>query len=167
MSEKLEITTAVNGFWSALYRAAGAIRRQQPLDAHGELERCREALINLYRLALAPDHGQVGWEGADTLPGAQALKSLHEWLVCPLQTRLQWHCACKLAATYESMVLPLMERMEEPYPWTMRNRAFEQLEQARPDRVAQAPPVVPTVQEEPPEPQGPARFRIKGRRPAP
>jgi hypothetical protein len=167
MTQKQEITAAVDGFWSALHRAAVAIGGQHPLEAHGELERCREALINLYRLALAPGNGQVGWEGADALPGAQALKSLHEWLVCPLQTRLQWHCACKLAAAYESMVLPLMERMGEPYPWAMRNRTFERLEQVRPDRGAQAIPALPIAKEEPPEPTGPVRIRIKRRRPAP
>ena len=92
-----DIWQAAATFWSDLYRAAAALGREQPLAAHGELERCRAHLLDLYRLALAPGKPGSGWAGADLLPSARLLDGLREWLVCPLELRAQWQCAHRLA----------------------------------------------------------------------
>lgn len=161
-------------FWHDLFGTAAAIGRGQPLTAHGGLEACRLHLINLYRLALAPGSPGRGWKGSDQLPGGERLlESLSEWLVCPLEVRAQWRCANRLATTYESLMLPLTERLKLPYPWAMRNLVFQRLDEIRPDRPKPeegTPAAQPTPPPPPPEPEqrpaGPARFKVKVRRPA-
>lgn len=151
-------------FWADLYRAMGAVGRAEPFSAHGHLEVCRTALLGLYRLALAPGRPGSGWAGAEELPGGQVLGSLLDWLVCPLDLHAQWRCAHRLAAAYESLMLPLSQRLEMPYPWALRNLAFARLDAVRP-----AQPAAERMQA-PPEPAedgaraGPARFKVKLRR---
>jgi hypothetical protein len=160
-----DLAAAAARFWHDLYQALAAIGREQLFTAHGHLERSRAGLLAIYRLALAPGRPGTGWEGLETLPGAAALDSLKEWLVAPLELRAQWRCAHKLATAYESLTLPLLERLGAPYPWAMRNLVFQRIDQVRPDRPrveAQLPPMAPDP--EPPQaPAGPARFKIKRR----
>lgn len=163
-----DLTGAASAFWRDLFQAAAAIGREQPFTAHGRLERCREGLLNLYRLALQSDRPGAGWEGAEALQNAhQALKPLTEWLVQPLDRRAQWRCAYKLAEAFEKLMLPLTERLGLPYPWAMRNLTFRRLDQTRPD--SRAPETkIPRLKEladqaEPPRRSGPARFRVKSR----
>jgi hypothetical protein len=131
-----DLAAAAATFWHDLWSAAAAIGQGRPLTAHGRLESCRTALVDLYRLALAPGRPGAGYEAAEALPGAAALEKLFEWLVSPLDLREQWRCATRLAAAYESLVLPLLERLGLTYPWAMRNLAFARLDQVRPDRPA-------------------------------
>jgi|GEM_PF-2780647 len=119
-------------FWSDLHRAAGALGRGRPLAAHAELERCRRGLLELYRLAgVAEPH----------LP----------WLVAPLEVEQQWRCAHRLATTYESLMLPLCQRLGVEYPMAVRNLAFRRLEEAKPDRGPEA--VAVPKEAEPERPQ--------------
>lgn len=162
-------------FWHDLWHAA-AVLRDEPFTAHGRLERCREALVALYRLALAPGAPTVpwnsAWEGAEALPGAaRVLDNLKDWLVSPLEYRAQWRCATRLAQTYESLMLPLAERLRFDYPWAMRNLAFQRLDALRPDQgPALAPDKVPRRPDPTGEteatspPPGAGRYRIKARR---
>jgi len=120
-------------FWGHMYTAAMALGRGWPFTAHGELEFCRVHLVDLYRLALAPGDAEVGWVGIEGLQGASALEGAQSWLVAPLQTVEQWRSATRLAAAYESLMLPLAERMGLAYPWPMRNLAFAKLDAVRPD----------------------------------
>lgn len=159
--------------YGAIYRAAAALGRGLSLTAHGELEQARERLVNLYRLALSPGNPGRGWAGADRLPGgAKALAGVREWLVCPLELQAQWRCAHRLATTYESLVLPLTERLGLPYPWAMRNLVFHRLEQVKTawaNAEAEARGEVPVTKapepapEPPPARTGPARFKVKSR----
>lgn len=152
-------------FWNGLYQAAAALGRQQVFTAHGRLEQCRAALLDLYRLALTPGGSGAGWEGLDGLPGAGALDGLKEWLVAPLDLRAQWRSAHRMATTYERLVLPLTERLGLSYPWAMRNLAFERLDQIRPDRpTAEVEIPKPPADPEPPR-TGPAKFKIRRRSP--
>jgi len=148
-------------FWNGIYQAAAALGRQQPFAAHGRLEECRVALLALYRMALAPGSPGPGWEG---LPESGALDGLKDWLVVPLDLRAQWRCAHRLATTYESLVLPLTERLDLRYPWAMRKLAFERLDQIRPDRPT-AEVAIPKAEEPAPPRTGPAKFRVKRRAP--
>ncbi|HWI65994.1 MAG TPA: hypothetical protein VNT75_29550 [Symbiobacteriaceae bacterium] len=166
----LDLAAAAATFWRDLFQAAAAIGREQPFTAHGRLERCREGLVNLYRLALQPARPGAGWEGLETLPNAsKALIPLTEFLVLPLDRRAQWRCAHKLAEAFEKLMLPLTERLGLPYPWAMRNLAFQRLDQTRPDKNSADIPVpkLKDLAEEkapPTRSQGPARFRVKTRR---
>jgi len=162
-----DLTAVAAGFWNGLYQAAAAIGRQQPFTAHGRLEACRLALAGVYRMALAPGGASAGWEGLDSLPGAGALDGLKEWLVAPLDPRAQWRSAHRLASTFESLLLPLAQRLGLAYPWEMRNLAFARLDQVRPDRpqAAAPPPPAPEPETEPAR-TGPARFKIKRRPPS-
>lgn len=159
-----DLTQEAARFWDDLYRAGAALGRGQVFTAHGRLERCRERLANLYRLALTPGRPEAGWEGLDSLPGASALDGLKAWLVAPLDLRAQHRCATRLAAAFESLMLPLTQKLNLSYPWAMRKLAFQRLEAVHPDR---APDVAVPPQPEPaPEPvpaQGAARLRVKGR----
>lgn len=147
----IDLPAMAGRFWSDLHRAARAIGKGHPLTAHGRLEECRRAMLNLYRLALAPRTAGEGWEGAEALPGVvTALAPVQEWLVAPLDLRQQWRSAHRLASTYESLMLPLCDRLGVPYPMAMRKLAFDRLEQSRPDRGAEAAPP------QPPEPPTPA-----------
>lgn len=131
----LDLVAVAGAFWSDLYRAAGALGRRHSLTAHGWLEECRRGLIDLYRLALSPGHSGRGWEGADAVPGLlDALGPGKEWLVAPLDSVAQWRSAHRLAVAYESLMLPLCQRLSLPYPMAMRNLAFRRLELARPDQ---------------------------------
>lgn len=157
-------------FWGDLYLALRAIGQNWSLTAHGDLERCRLRLVNLYRLALSPAEPGDGWAGVEGLEGADALTGLVQWLVAPLDGRSQWRCAHRLAAAYESLTLPLVERLGLPYPWAMRNLAFKRLDETRPDRGPAPPAGVETLRDladrpDPVAPAGPARFRIKRRGP--
>jgi hypothetical protein len=152
-------------FWDGIFRAGAAIGRGWPFTAHGELERCRQQLIDLYRLALAPGAPSTGWHAAETLPGGERiLEGLREWLVCPLDARAQWRGAQRLASSYESLMLPLMERLGLPYPMAMRNLAFRRLDEIRPDRRPDEEMAVPPQEPDMPTASaGPARFKAKGR----
>jgi hypothetical protein len=152
-------------FWDGLFRAGAAIGRGWSFTAHGELERCRAQLVDLYRLALAPGEPTTGWQGADTLPGGERiLEGLREWLVCPLDSRAQWRMAKRLAGSYESLMLPLIERLGLPYPMAMRNLAFRRLDDIRPDRRPDEETAVPPQEPEGTRaPAGPTRFKTKGR----
>jgi len=169
----------VGRFWLHLYQALAAIGREQPLAAHGQLEDCRVILLDPYRMALAPGRSTTGWEGADTLPGGTALlDGLRPWLVAPLAVQEQWRCAHRLATTYESLVLPLVERLKLPYPWALRNLAFGRLDAVRPTYGGE-PDVAARRQQEAdarpkeslpaaePVREGAAKFRIKSRRTQP
>lgn len=137
-AETLDLALMAGRFWADLHRAARALGQGQPLTAHGRLEGCRRALVDLYRLALAPREQGQGWEGADRVA---ALHPVREWLVAPLDSRAQWRSAHRLASAYESLMLPLCQRLGVPYPMAMRNLAFERLDKARPDpSVESAPP---------------------------
>lgn len=160
-------------FWTDLHLAVEAIGLAQPLTAHGRLERCRAALIDLYRLALSPGAPGAGYEGAEALPGAgKVLEGLLEWLVAPLDPKAQWRCAHRLATTFEKLMLPLAERLQLDYPWPSRNLAFKRLDETRPDRATAAAeaPAVPrfaeltNVPDAPSRVPGPARFKLKSRR---
>jgi hypothetical protein len=163
-------------FWTDLHQAVDAIGHEHPLTAHGRLERCRIALIDLYRLALSPGAPGGTYEGADSLPGGnKALDSLLDWLVAPLDLKAQWRCAHRLATTFEKLMLPLAERLGLAYPWTIRNLAFQRLDETRSDRTATAaelPPVPgrkdltaePDQQAATPRTSEPARFKLKTRR---
>ncbi len=153
-------------FWGALCRALGAVGREEPFTAHGHLELCRTELLALYRLALAPGQPGGGWWGLEGITGAERpLQSLTEWLVCPLDVRLQWRCAHKLAAAYEGLTLPLAERLGAPYPWELRNHAFRMLDSVRPAQPAPEA-VIPAEPDPAPAHGGPARFKVKMRRKA-
>jgi hypothetical protein len=166
-----DLAAAAAAFWHDLWVATAAVGQGQPLTAHGRLEACRTSLVDLYRLALAPGRPGAGYEGAEALPGAVALDQLREWLVTPLDLREQWRCATRLASAYESLMLPLVERLGLTYPWAMRNLAFARLDQVRPDRSPTGQPDVPRLRDtertdEPsPKPAGPAKFKVKLRRP--
>ncbi|MGE5674225.1 MAG: hypothetical protein ACM3XM_10085 [Mycobacterium leprae] len=160
----------VSRFWRYLFAAGAALGQGEPFSAHGDLEECRQVLLALYRTALAPADTGEGYGGIDRLPGAEALAGLTEWLVAPLDIRAQWRCATRLAATYESLMLPLVDRLGLDYPWALRNLAFRRLELVRPElgeegateaarQVRSAPAV-----EAPAGPPGPARFKVKLRR---
>ncbi|HEY3367655.1 MAG TPA: hypothetical protein VGK74_21560 [Symbiobacteriaceae bacterium] len=157
-------------FWHGLFQAAAAIGRGQAITAHGELEGCRMALLNLYRMALAPGEPPGGWSGAERIPGSdRVLDGLKEWLVAPLDLRAQWRCAHRLAAAYESLMLPLTERLGLAYPFAIRNLAFGRLDVVK-RRLAEkgsSPEVVtPAPEPEPKAPgQGPAKFHIQRRGP--
>lgn len=161
-------------FWTDLHQATEAIGQAQPLTAHGRLERCRAALIDLYRLALSPGAPGAGYEGAESLPGAsKVFEGMLEWLVAPLDSKAQWRCAHRLATTFEKLMLPLAERLQLAYPWPIRNLTFKRLDETRPDRPATAAaeaPAVPRFAEltatpdAPPRSPGPARFKLKTRR---
>jgi len=161
----------LGAFWRDLYLACAAIGRGQALTAHGRLERCREAVINIYRLALSPASPGAGWEGLEALPGAdKVLEGLTGWLVQPLDLRAQWRCAFRLAETFEKLMLPLAERLQLPYPWAMRNLAFRRLDETRPDRAHGAEAAVPRLRDlanvpDPPARSGPVRLKVKLRRP--
>ncbi len=173
-------------FWADLYRAAGAIGRGRVLSAHGLLEPCRARLLDLYRLALAPDRPGRGFADAEDVPGAdRALERVLPWLVCPLEARAQWRCAHRLATTYESLMLPLCERLGLSYPYPMRNLAFQRLDAIKTRWEAARAPIEQEAEQEgapegagaketgaasggPAAPEGsqrkgPARFRIKRR----
>jgi hypothetical protein len=159
-------------FWRDLHLAAAAIGRGHTLSAHGGLELCRLHVINLYRLALAPSSASAGWHGADRTLGRHTLAGLKEWLVAPLDVRAQWQNGYRLATTYESLVLPLCERIDIRYPWAMRNLAFQRLEQVKPAHKALEevgmPMVVPAPEPEPGRaPTGGLRLKGKIRRPNP
>jgi hypothetical protein len=132
--EGVDLTAMAGRFWADLYRAARALAKGAVFTAHGDLERCRRALVDLYRLALAPRQAGRGWEELDGIAGVEPLK---EWLVAPLEVRAQWRSAHRLAAAYESLMLPLCQRLGLAYPMAMRNLAFQRLDQARPDRGAE------------------------------
>ncbi|HYF91244.1 MAG TPA: hypothetical protein VD969_03250 [Symbiobacteriaceae bacterium] len=166
-----DLESAAARFWSDLYGAGAAIGRAQPFTVHGRLERCRAALLDIYRLALRPDGPGAGWEGAEALPGAaRVLDPVQEWLVQPLDLRAQWRCAYKLAEAYEKLMLPLAERLGLAYPWTMRNLAFRRLDEIRPDRGGAPNTTVPRLRDTADEPDpaprrgGPGRFRVRTRR---
>lgn len=128
----LDLGLMAGRFWSDLYRAARALCQGQTLTAHGHLEEGRRALVDLYRLAIAPGAPGRGWAGADLLAGVnQGLVPMREWLVAPLDLRAQVRSAHRLGAAYESLMLPLCQRLGVPYPMAMRNLAFKRLEQAR------------------------------------
>ncbi|HLN65187.1 MAG TPA: hypothetical protein VK464_27010 [Symbiobacteriaceae bacterium] len=151
-------------FWHDLYQAGAAIGREQLFTAHGHLERCRAALLEIYRLALAPGQPGTGWDGLEALPGAGALDGLKEWLVSPLELRAQWRCMHKLASSYESLTLPLLERLGLTYPWAMRNLVFARIDEVHPDRPRVAVDLPKEPEPEPTRaPAGPARFKIKRR----
>jgi hypothetical protein len=159
-------------FWHDLHRAAAAIGRGHTLSAHGGLELCRKHLINLYRLALAPSGAGAGWQEADRMLGHHIGAGLKEWLVAPLDVRAQWQNGYRLATTYESLVLPLCERIEISYPWPIRNLAFQRLEQVKPAHRALEDVGMPLVVPEPepetgPAPTGGLRLKGKIRRPNP
>jgi hypothetical protein len=165
-SPAIDLAQMAGRFWADLYRAARALGKEQPFTAHGHLEECRRALLNLYRLALAPGEEGQGWEGLESLPGvAPALEQVREWLVAPLDLRVQWRAAHRLAAAYESLMLPLCQRLGVAYPMKMRNLAFGRLDQARPGRgpEGEAPrPAEPASEPSAPAPAG--RLRVaKGR----
>lgn len=156
-------------FWRDLYQACAAIGREQPFTAHGRLERCRERLLFIYRVALRPTAPGAGWEGAESLPGAdRVLGPIQEWVVQPLEQRAQWRCAHRLAEAYETLMLPLAERLSLAYPWAMRNLTFRRLGEIRPQR-GQAPDVtIPRLRDTadeaaPARKGGPGRFRVKPR----
>ncbi|MFZ5814518.1 MAG: hypothetical protein ACOY93_04370 [Bacillota bacterium] len=160
----LDLTGMAGRFWADLYRAARELGQGRCLAAHGYLEACRQALVDLYRLAAAPAELGRGWEGADQIA---ALAPVREWLVAPLELRAQWRCAHRLAAGYESLMLPLCQRLGLSYPMAMRNLAFGRLDQVRPDRAeAGGRPEPPPPEPVRPEPSG--RMRLaKGRIPRP
>jgi hypothetical protein len=172
----LSETTLPNAaqFWTDLHLATEAIGLAQPLTAHGRLERCRAALIDLYRLALSPGAPGAGFENAESLPGAaKVFDGLLEWLVTPLDPKAQWRCAQRLATTYEKLMLPLSERLHLDYPWPQRNLTFKRLDEIRPDRpptAAGQTPDVPrftdlaNIPDAPAKAPGPARFKLKSRR---
>lgn len=171
-----DLTQTVTGFWMDLFQAAGAIGRSESLAAHGHLERCRVGLIDLYRLALDPAQVGSGWEGGDRLPDRRLTEGLRLWLVAPLELWAQWRCAHRLAAAYESLIMPLVERTGLEYPWSLRRLLFERLEEIRPqERAADHPGgggVTAPADRPPEDPPAsgtgatPARYRIKGRRPS-
>lgn len=118
------------GFFGDLYRALAAIGQGEPLSAHHYLERCRGALLALYRLA-AGDAGS-GWNGAEGPLGAGLVQELSSWLVAPLVLEEQWRNGYRLAQRFESLFLPLAERLGLDYPWQMRTLAFDRLGKAKP-----------------------------------
>jgi hypothetical protein len=125
------LTELAAAFWGDLYRACAAIGRGLPFTAHGELERCRGHLLALYRLAAgAPAQGE--WAGFEPHLEAQPRLELAEWLVAPLQIQAQWRNGYRLAQRFESLLLPLVERLGLPFPWGMRNLAFERLQAVKP-----------------------------------
>ncbi len=141
-SPELDLMLMAGRFWSDLHRAAGALGRGQALSAHAELERCRQGLVELYRLA-------------------GVLERVQPWLVAPLEVEQQWRNGHRLATTYESLMLPLCQRLGVEYPMAMRNLAFRRLEAVRPDRGPEA--VVPPMPEEaraPVEPQRRSGMRV-------
>lgn len=148
-------------FWAWLTLALGAIGRQEVFAAHGRLERCRALLACLYRRALGRGYAGGAYDGLD----GEELAGLSDWLVAPLDYRAQWRCAARLAATYESLFLPLAERLSLEYPWAVRNLAFARLDEVRPDRgpSGEAPLPKPPAAEPAARPAGPARFKIKRR----
>lgn len=94
----------------------------------------------------------------DAADSVGALAGMQTWLVVPLQTKELWRSAHKLAAAYESLMLPLMERLNLPYPWTMRNLAFAHLDAVRPDgRKPMAPPAAPSE----PATREPGRVKVR------
>jgi hypothetical protein len=170
-----DLALSAGRFWDALYRAAAELGRERPFSAHGELERCRTMLVDLYRLALAPGRTGTGWAGADLLPGGgRILEGLVEWLVAPLDVKAQWRSAHRMAIAYEGLMLPLLERLGLPYPMAIRNLAFRRLDEVKPERRAEAEaraglpevPPAPPEAEAPPKPAGPVRVKVgKIRRP--
>lgn len=160
----IDLSQMAGRFWADLHRAAGALGKGQPFTAHGCLEECRRALLDLYRLALAPEDGGEGWEGIERLAGvAPALAQVREWLVAPLELRAQWRDAHRLAAAYESLMLPLCQRLGVSYPMAMRNLAFRRLDQVRPDRSKERPADTASARpaEAAPEPAAPASGRLR------
>lgn len=157
----LDLVEMAGRFWSDLHRAAIALERGWLLSAHGELERCRQGLLDLYRLALAPGEPGRGWSGAEAVPGlADRLAAHADWLVAPLERRGLQRSAHRLASTYESLMLPLCSQLGLTYPMAMRNLAFRRLNAIRPD------PAPGEVVERPtaPAPQeGPRRLKVKGK----
>jgi hypothetical protein len=122
---------ALNGaFWGDLYRATAAIGQGEAFTAHGYLERCRGALLALYRLA-AGDLG-AGWFRAEGALDAKLQQELAEWLVVGLNQEAQWRNAYRLAQRFESLMLPLAERVGLTYPWSMRTLAFDRIGKAKP-----------------------------------
>lgn len=158
---RVDLPALAGSFWCELYLAAEALRQRHLLTAHGRLEECRQRLVDLYRLALAAEAPGKGWEGADEVPGlAKALAPLNEWLVVPLEARALWRSAHRIAAAFESLVLPLFERLSAEYPMAMRNLAFRRLDEARPEQRERAPEALPAKT----SPPRPARMRVaKGR----
>lgn len=122
-------------FWGDLYRGLAAIGQGEPFTAHGYLERCRSALLALYRLA-GGDLGS-GWFAAEAPLGAQLRQELGEWLVVGLQAEAQWQNAYRLAQRFESLMLPLAERLKLAYPWKMRTLVFDRVGKAKPGAVAE------------------------------
>ncbi|HLO04062.1 MAG TPA: hypothetical protein VK191_13210 [Symbiobacteriaceae bacterium] len=122
-------------FWGDLYRATAAVGQGEPFTAHGHLERCRGALLALYRLA-GGDLG-TGWFAAEARLGAQLQQELGEWLVAPLAAEPQWRNAYRLAQRFESLMLPLAEKLKLDYPWKMRTLAFDRLGKAKPGAAAE------------------------------
>lgn len=140
----LDLPALAGSFWCELYRAADALRQKHLLTAHGRLEECRRRLVDLYRLALGAQAPGKGWEGADEVPGlVRALGQLGDWLVVPLEPRALWRSAQRLATTFESLTLPLCERLSAAYPMAMRNLAFRRLDEARPEQPERAPEALP------------------------
>lgn len=162
--EMPDLAAVAARFWRDLYHGGAAIGREELLTAHGRLEACRVALVDLYRLALAPGRPGQGWEGFEGLPGAdRLLESTGEWLVAPLELRSQWRCAGRLAEAYEKLMLPLAERLQLDYPWAMRNLAFRRLDEIRPDRATGPEAPVPRLRDLATE--APGRVKVKLRRP--
>lgn len=153
----IDLTAMAGRFWSDLLRAARALGAGEPFTAHGHLEECRRALVALYRLALAPGERGHGWQGADAVAG---LEPVREWLVAPLDLRAQWRSAHHLAAAYESLMLPLCQRLGLDYPMAMRNLAFQRLDQARPDRAREVAPPAGRAAEGS-APAGPPQGRLR------
>lgn len=122
-------------FWGDLYRGLAAIGQGEAFTAHGYLERCRSALLALYRLA-GGDLG-TGWFAAEARLGAQLQQELGEWLVVGLQAEPQWRNAYRLAQRFESLMLPLAERLKLEYPWKMRTLVFDRVGKAKPGAVAE------------------------------
>lgn len=160
-----DLTAGVGRFWGHLYVAATALGRGWPFTAHGELELCRSEMVALYRAALAPGSTGSAWAGVEAFDRVGALSGMTPWLVAPLQTREQWRSAHQLAAAYESLMLPLLERLNLPYPWAIRNLAFARLDAVRPDgRRPTAPPSAAPDPEPPPQ-RAQLKVRIRHREP--
>ncbi|MFZ5824040.1 MAG: hypothetical protein ACOY94_06915 [Bacillota bacterium] len=155
----IDLTAMAGRFWSDLLRAARALGQGEVYTTHGHLELCRRALIDLYRLALAPGERGRGWEGAGAIA---ALEPVREWLVAPLDLRAQWRSAHRLAAAYESLMLPLCQRLGLAYPMAIRNLAFGRLDQVRPDRAREVAPPKERAEGAPvPAPAGPPQGRLR------
>lgn len=129
------LATMGAAFWGDLYRATAAIGQGELFTAHGHLERCRGALLALYRLA-GGDLG-TGWFEAEARLGAQLQHELGEWLVVGLQVEEQWRNAYRLAQRFESLMLPLAERLKLEYPWKMRTLVFDRVGKAKPGALAE------------------------------